>query len=65
MCGLGLTDVRGEALDLGEEAVQLVSLGFELALSNDGPGQGAGSKGKDCEEDGLHFERMETWIWLR
>lgn len=50
-----LTDAGGVDLDLREQLIDLISLTIELTLSDDGTGQSGGRKGKDGEENGLHF----------
>jgi hypothetical protein len=42
-------------LDQLRQLVNLVGLGLELALGDDGRGEGRGSEGEESEEDGLHF----------
>lgn len=57
----GLTDVGGVQSDQLGELVNLVGLGLELALGEEGRGEGRDGEGEEREESGLHFGGLLVW----
>jgi hypothetical protein len=54
-------------LDQLRQLVNLVRLGLELALGDDGRGEGRGGEGEESDEDGLHFgggRRLWIKVWV-